>query len=800
MFGPFGVFGMRWDWPEFFVGLAAGLIVTWVIVRMGPLSNWASGFVRSSIDRINESLTAGAQDRYIVELSQRAETLHAVSALFALREIGVAPRILAPTNSTDPGESEKPAGEALAVIPNLPDAKYLSGVYAAPTIRLIDAVRQGQDLMLTGRLGSGKSTALAYLAMQAIRGELPAEDGQGRLPILVHAADLPTEQLTKDPLDALVAAGQAWASAGLAGRLQGYFRQHLRERRALLLIDGLDEFPARALPPYAGWLAQLRQEYPGNQVVVCAAPRGYDGLARVGLAPVSIAPWSEHQQRVFVQRWGSAWSEHVAPHLNRSRLEEIDPALIGGWLAGTALGQSPMEFTFRVWAAHAGDALGDGVADGFEAFLHRFLSAEEQQSAAAAGVAWIESRDGAFDEAGLQRGTPVGDLVEAGILTRRVGHRLSFRTPALGAYLAGQGMGALGVPEAADEPDWLASDEGLGFYIAMGEGGDEIEHSLAAAESDPLRLGILRMGEWLRLAPKKAGWRPQALRALGKIIQDSSLAYGLRLRATHAMAESDEPTASVFFRRLLTSDHPSSRILGALGLGGLKDSESLADLTRSARSDPDTRVRYAACLALAGLGTEESLESLGELLLNGEEGIRVAAAEALAIQPDEGYDMLKEAAGYDDLLTRRAAVFGLARIPERWARETLEGLQMEDAQWVVRGAAAEALERWDQPPYRISGPPQEISELPWLVSFAAREGLGVAPGKAALEMVRRALTSGTPEERLAALETIAWIDGGDLDMELRQALHGEDSYLRDTAFEALWRQRAGGSPVLAGGE
>ncbi|MGA9532769.1 MAG: HEAT repeat domain-containing protein [Anaerolineales bacterium] len=799
MFGPFGAFGMRWDWPEFFIGLATGLIITWMIVRSKPLSKWATGLVRSGMAWFNEAMTSGAQDRYRVELAQRAETLHSASALLALHEIAIPPRVLAPTTPTDPNQADKSGGDTLAVIPNLPDANYLSGVYAAPSMPLTDALRQGHDLMLTGRLGSGKSTSLAFLAIQAIRGVLRAENEPRRLPILLHIADLPPDRLNnKDPIDALVAGCQAWASAGLASRLSGYLQRHLSDRTALILIDGFDEFPALKLPPYVHWLANLRRSYPGNQVVVAGPPQGYDGLAHIGLAPVSIAPWTDYLQRQFMRRWGAAWAEHVAPHLNRSSLEEIDPVLISGWLSSISRGLSPMELTLRVWAAHAGDALGDGVAESYEAFLRRFLSAEEQQSAAAAGVAWIESRDGTFEEAAVQRGTPVGDLVEAGILTRRPEHRLSFRTPSLGTYLAGQGMVDLGVPEAADQHNWLASEAAMGFYIALGDGSAEVEHSLASGQDDLLRRPVLRVGHWLRLAPKKAGWRPQALRELAKIIQNSSLAYGLRLRATHAMAESHESTAIVFFRRLLSADQPSSRILGALGLGGLRDTDAIGDLKRVITSDPDGRVRNAACLALAGLGSDDALEVLGETLINGEEGIRVAAAESLAIQPDEGYDMLKEAVGYDDLLTRRAAVFGLARVPERWARDVLETLQLEDQQWVVRGAAADAFEKWDKPAYSIPTPPDEISELPWLVAFAGREGLGIAPGKAALEMVRRALNSGTIEEKIAALETIAWVEGGDLNMELQNALSGDDVYLRDAAFESLWRQQAGGGPVPEG--
>ncbi len=213
--------------------------------------------------------------------------------------------------------------------------------------------------------------------------------------------------------------------------------------------------------------------------------------------------------------------------------------------------------------------------------------------------------------------------------------------------------------------------------------------------------------------------------------------------------------------------------------------------------DPDLRVRQAACLALASIGSDKALEVLGHALLEGDEPVRVAAAESLAINPDEGYAMLKEAIGLDNLLTRRAAVFGLARIPEAWALEQLESTQVDDDQWVVRGAAAEALEKRRNPPVKILPPPSDLSRVAWLVAYASRVGLGIAPGRAALEMLRRAFSDGSPDEKAAALESMGWIGDEQLRMEILRALGGDDPHLRDVAYEALWRMEAPGVKTAA---
>jgi HEAT repeat protein len=331
----------------------------------------------------------------------------------------------------------------------------------------------------------------------------------------------------------------------------------------------------------------------------------------------------------------------------------------------------------------------------------------------------------------------------------------------------------------------------MGYYAAFGDLSAVVEPSLDL-QDDLLSYRLLTMGSWIRQAAEKMSWRAEVLRRLAKIATDPNRPYGLRLRSVHVLSASGDSTVAIFFRRLLNAENPSSRVLGALGIGGIRDEESVSLLITKINTKRNIHSRRAACLALAAIGTDEAMEGLGHILLESDEGVQIAAAEALACNPDEGFSMLRDAIEMKNLLTRRAAVFGLGRVPEAWSFEILEHIQLEDDQWVVRGAAAEVLERHRNPPWKVKPPTTDASELNWLQEFAAREGLGVAPGKAALEMVRRALNKGNEDEQVAALEAIAWMGNDDLALELMQALQAKEPHLRDAAFEALWQLDARG--------
>lgn len=791
------IFGFQFDLPEFLLGLGVGFLALLVFNRALPVAKDVLKWSRGQVGEVSVSVASGSRDRYRRELEARLQTMHLARALFVLDDILIAPCVLAPPFPADPTRTEPRPEDTLAVLPNLPDWVTLAGIFRTPSLALPTALAHGPNLLLTGDLGSGKSTALVYLALVTARKAPEAGALAGHVPFLLHAADLRLDRWDgKDPVDPLVSAAQAPLSGRMAGRLASYARLAFRQKNVLVLVDGLDELTLDQLSKVAAWLEALQDDHPEVRIVAAGPARGYDGIVSQGrLAPAALAPWRDHEQREFMAKWAAAWQRDVAPKMPKRGLADIDPALITGWLVGAARSASPLAMTLRVWAAHAGDVRGAGVTDSLDAYLGRLLSQEERQAAEAAALAWLESRNGVLQQRSLRRGTPLGDLVEAGILTRREGGDYSFSQPAVGAYLGARAMAAAGPSEAVVQAGWPPAEAAIGYLAALTDVGPIVQRWMEAGR-DVLETGTLDAARLLRYAPRKASWRQLVLRSLAQILQSHQRPYGLRLRAVDALVQASEPTAAILFRRLLTVEAASTRLLAAVGLGGLRDEESVPTLVSVMTRDRELLVRQAACLGLAGIGSEAALEALGRALLEGEEGVRLAAAEALAIHPDEGYGMLRDAAEVDNLMTRRAAVFGLARVPEDWALKILEKVQVDDQQWVVRGAAAEAAERRRNPPWRIPTPVRDPSQLPWLMAFAARIGSGLAAGRAAMEVLRRAISSGSTEEQIAALETLAWLDASEFQLELNNALRSDQPFLRDAAFESLWRQAAPGVLVI----
>jgi HEAT repeat protein len=239
------------------------------------------------------------------------------------------------------------------------------------------------------------------------------------------------------------------------------------------------------------------------------------------------------------------------------------------------------------------------------------------------------------------------------------------------------------------------------------------------------------------------------------------------------------------FRQALQSLSFELITLAALGAGAAQDAKSV-ELLASSLSAPSVSTRRAASLALVALGSPSALESVARGLLQGDDDVRRAAAEALANNPKDGYETLRDGATLPDLQVRRAVVYGLARVNESWADEILHTLQVNDSQWIVKTAATEVIEARANPADpRIPRPLEGPSQTPWLIEFAGKQGVGIPPGSAATDILIKALKSGNEVERLGALPYLRRTPTEGVLKEIYSVMQTSDQEMREAAYQFL---------------
>jgi HEAT repeat protein len=283
------------------------------------------------------------------------------------------------------------------------------------------------------------------------------------------------------------------------------------------------------------------------------------------------------------------------------------------------------------------------------------------------------------------------------------------------------------------------------------------------------------------------------LQQLTNDLQNESLSQGLRARILSALVTSGDPGIPTLFRHLLNSQHEKVRQLAVLGCGYLRDYQSVGILIK--KLGDSLAIGQVACMALINIGTKPALEAVATVLIQGDERLRRAAAESFANHPSEGHPILKEGSQVKDLLTRRAVIYGLSRVNQTWAIQILEELQIEDAQWVVKDAAAQAVTRLNNPDSAIPVPQPPLEDLPWLVAFASEREVGINEGAPAREMLLKALIEGNEEEKLAAMGQVRLRGEAGIFPTIYQILYGGNVELQEAALHTIWHIGSTGSQI-----
>ena len=827
------------DTLSFLFGFVVATILWWVIARLRPLFKEMSQGLKARQEQTQSRRATGLEESHRRVTLRRAQGMHLAAPLFALDELLQEPRLLAPPARVEPGGPLAVEDAVTQTLPYMPGWPELAAVYNAPTLGIAEALAGGMNLVLVGQPGTGKTVTLAHLASLAANRSDALGPLKDHIPFLLHVADLKLPATAaRDVLDRLIEITSESASVFDLGRVSGFVQGAFRSGRVLLLLDGFDELTADGQKDVSEALRLLLAEYPRIRIVTTAAPEYLDGLLSLRMTPLAMAAWSRQQQAAFTQRWSVLWTHLIALEAaSQSGPPQVDPILLNAWLSSQTLFLTPLELTLKLWAAYAGDALGPHVREAIAAHIRRLApantplaaletlamqvtlesqpvfdphkarawvhafelpeeaapaaeedpsgAAEQAEPADAAAAPEKKDRKRARTAAAPSLGL-LGRLASTGLLTSHLNNRMRFAHPLFGGFLAGRALSAVKAEERLlNQTDWTGKLLAMHYLAVCGDAGNMVKTLLDWSRL-PMHRPMLTAARWLRDAPRTAPWRARVMTALAELLQTEGLPLSLRGQALSAFIVSGDAGVPALFRQLSgTLSFELMRLL-ALGSGAIGDPKAVPILTGVLEA-PSISARRAACLALIAIGSNEALEAVARVLLSGDEELRRAAAEALANDAREGHPMLRDGVTMKDILLRRAVVYGLARVREPWAAELLEKMRVEDDQWIVRNSASEVLEARDTAnDPRIPRPLRAPSETPWIIEFAGTQGVGIAPGSPATELLLTALKSGSPEQRLAAL---SYIKSRPTDGVVRQvygAMYGDDSELREAAFITLW--------------
>jgi hypothetical protein len=202
-----------------------------------------------------------------------------------------------------------------------------AGQVGTDTLRIDDALANTYKLFLRGEAGSGKTTLLQWLAVRAARCDFPERLAAWNdvVPFLIRLRryvdkDLPSPEGFLSEIGRHIAADMP---AGWVYRL-------LRDGRALVLVDGVDELPELQRRPARAWLADLVSTFPEARYVVTSRPGAATSrwLDRQGFDAAEVQPMSWPDVREFVRHWHAAFGDESADDERQAELADFEDKLL----------------------------------------------------------------------------------------------------------------------------------------------------------------------------------------------------------------------------------------------------------------------------------------------------------------------------------------------------------------------------------------------------------------------------------------------------------------------------------------
>ena len=807
----------QFDPPSALIGAGITLLLIGLVYvfREELRRGWES--VLSSLAQVRHRLQASAEEIYRERLSTRARSLITPTHVAPLETLFIEPELL------------------LSSIPSSSQAEGSS--LALQRLTLPQAWGEHSRLAILGETGTGKSTLLAHTALLCTSSTEKAEETlsslQGRLPLYIS---LPTvgwsepeivddeaeisgeeeenEQDTEpesEGIETLIDAAKV--IAGGKGRFVTLLRKYLEAGRAIVLLDGWDELSSQQRQPAAMWLDELTTNLPGNLWLISAGTRGYAPLAEASFVPLTLASWNPRQVERFAKQWAEAYTASMGADENghEDTDAEISPVLLHKLITklqeAARMGVSPLELALRAFVYLADQEAPGRRAALFDRALNLLLWREQEDDAwvlttcrtALGRLALQLQQEGqvilsdeeikAEIEAALppSEERPTNAILHAfhaltgerGLLRQVDPGRYTFVHSLWQAYLAARQLVTVDpatLVEQLEDPRWA---ETLRFYAELGDMGP-LATAWLRRPDDMFYTRLRVLSSWIGAAPDDAAWRDGAMAVLARGFLKSKAPAQIRQALANDLATTGVPGVTYLFKQALQHPDDETRAAAVLGLTRAAREKDLPTIEKMLEDD-SRAVREAAVHGLVYLNINVAMRGLEHVMMEGDDELRPLAAEKLAQLGEPGRAILIEAIDSEDVVVRRAAVLGLAKLG---MQEVLEKVAREDEQWIVRSAALAALEE-DEEEVAGVAPPPEIGQMAWLISWAASHGEGVGVGEASRHMIRQALSEGDTATRLKAAQTLIRVGRPDDVEALQASLADPDPSVANTALEAL---------------
>ena len=679
-----------------------------------------------------------------------------------------------------------------------------------------------EHVLLVGRPGSGKSTALARLLLQEAENAL--RDDQAKIPILVELRYLPSEANESSVCDRIVAFMHKHDPALDIDEVG--IKQLLRQGRLLLLVDGVNELPSdrgRVI------VNQFRELYQKTCPMIFTT-RELSAGGDLGIAKrLEMQPLTEPQMQQFVMAYLPTQGERLLRQLS-GRLREFGQTPLLLWMLCSLFQQSEqippnLGMVFRAFTVGYGDRIKQDVtlSKDSRAWWGRLLqylafkmtcgeNLTELQVAISrreAELFLVEFLRGKVEFADDLAVRWLEDLLKHHLI-QISNDRIEFRHQLIQEYYAAEWLLGL-LPSLSDARlqqgylNYLKWTEPLALMLELVEGEEQSVRVVRLALEVDLRLGARLAGA------VKYGFQEKTVGLLMREIEERKIPQRFAIEL-FGETKSDFGIKSLI--QSIKNQSPFVCWLALIELGKVGSAKAVETLVEYLQ-DHDYDVRRKAAEELSKIGSDKAVEILAKNLKDQNYFVRSNAAEALVkigsnksieilihalqdrdddvrrdvalalenIRSDEAVAPLIQSLQDRDPFLRWKAAEALGNIGSDKAIESLIHI-LQDQDYELRGIAAEALGKIASS-RAVEPLIQSLQDTDYVVRREAAYSLGKIGSEKAIEQLIHALQDKSNDVIRSAAEALGNIGSDRAIQPLIQTLKNQDYEICRSSAEAL---------------
>ena len=800
------------DAYSFITGILFGMLLYFLVIEKKIIHHLVR-ISKTAYDRVAASANLDKAESLIEKtIFNRAQENHLLSPIAPLEALLIPPHLLFPPKYLYPEFYTTASSLITQFFPYVPDWPEFSAQFPIDKIDYTSLAHINAKTIIMGQPGSGKTTLLNALAIHIIQ-----DRNNDIFPLYLSAKTImPFLEKEKDVLDLLCAAFAEENPLITSNQIYFILKDKINSNKVLLLIDDLDHMHSDESEIILEFLAKVEKDLSFSKFIVAANPNVIGKSLTKHYFPLTLTTWSAKEQSDYISKVQNIWDKCKFPN---SPLEKnsLQAGILTKWIQDDTLYNSPFDLSTRILLLNAGSPIGFNIFDYLINLIElHSISESELSNISLFAYTLIHSKKSAITIneanellAGLEKSfeyikpfsfeqndetVSLKDihedgfkgLLEAGIITFDTFGRITFTSPIWAGFFAN-------LIQCDDLQNWFANEDlNWSFsnqfmrFATINNIADRWYETLFRKEKPfPFNTTHLKLARFLPDLSFDHPVRNALLKWIAKSSFQSKLPAPERAQLFAALLISRDPSVPKLLLEFQGVPDATLRFLSTLTYAGFANVNSFNEFIEQL-SDEDQNVRNASSLAFYCLNSKKSIDFLIDILLQGDEYMKQTAAEAIALIDDIKQDLLTEAIGSEDLLIRRAGVYGLSRIHEQWSLDILSQIAIEDGQWIVRNAATQIVENQDVFKTNLIPELPHPSNAPWLISFASKLGKGIPKSGFVKDILLTALEQGNVDEKISALNYLRVIPDADVLKLLLPLVAHKNRSVQQASAIALW--------------